>query len=160
MTPQSIFTFSEDEEKEYGYVDGYHADGGLPGVTCQTCGVMWSTNGFAYPGVDISVFEDYKNLFKPGNVSVERYKELRKIVEPLLPSGSHIPPGTSFGTLMGDAIGDLQAFAKCDGAFMIQRDVYDDMVTCGLQMPRAFPARLFFLEGMPKVEMLEPYGSG
>ena len=147
----------EDWAKEYGYIDGNHGDGGLPGVSCDACGAQWAAYGFSYPGVDITVIADYKTIFQPRNVTVSEYEKIRNLILELglLPEGSYLPPGTTFGTILGAVVGKLEAFAWCEGAMMVKRAVYDNMAAVGLQLPVGYPVRLKFREGEPAIQMLE-----
>jgi uncharacterized double-CXXCG motif protein len=149
--------YEEDDWRtaKYGYIDGNHGEGGLPGVTCHACGSRWAAYGLSYPTVDVSSIPNYKSLLKARNVTVSQFEEVRQKILHLLPPGSYLPPGTAFGPVSGEVIGTLATFAWIEGGMLINADVYKEMMAEGLEMPDAVHANLTFGKGNPPINMLE-----
>jgi uncharacterized double-CXXCG motif protein len=158
MKTERLYRVDEDGGawEEYGYIDGTHDDGSLPGVTCYLCGACWSIYGLAYPRVDLSSIPDYKTIFTARNVTVPVFDDIRDKVAHLLAAGTYLPPGTRFGPVSGTVIGDLKEFAWVQCAMLIERNVYHDMVSSGIKLPDGIPATLGYLEGQPRIVMIEP----
>jgi hypothetical protein len=87
-------TWDRNPTSKFGYIDGNHSDGSLPGVSCHVCGARWAASSLTYPGVDLSTIPDHTALFKPRNVTVPEFEDVRKRVIDLLPEGAYLLPGT------------------------------------------------------------------
>ena len=148
-------TWDGDLPSKFGYIDGNHSDGSLPGVTCHVCGSCWASSSLGYPGVDLSSIPDHTALFAPRNVTVPVFEDVRRRVFPLLPEGARLLPGTKFGTVSGKVVGTLPTFFWLEGGLLIQSALYESMISDGLRLPEAFPAKLVFAKNNASVVMLE-----
>jgi uncharacterized double-CXXCG motif protein len=152
-----IYEIDEEESGRvhYGYIDGNHSDGGLPGVFCHGCNCSWAAYGLPYPTVDITSISGHEELFKPTNVTVPHFEYVRQKVRHMLPPGAYLPPGTSFGPVSGKVHGKLAAFAWTEGGMLINAGLYNEMLEIGLLLPEGVPANLSFPKGKPIIDMLE-----
>ncbi|MFY1824889.1 double-CXXCG motif protein [Myxococcus fulvus] len=106
----------------------------LPGVECTDCGATWSSSGHDYPGVDLSSLEEHPRLHAPWPTSVSEYRRLRKLIRPLAPQGAELPPGSSFGPMVGTAHGELGPLTwQGDYLLMLRQDTLEQLQARGIR---------------------------
>ncbi|WP_163996327.1 double-CXXCG motif protein [Pyxidicoccus caerfyrddinensis] len=105
----------------------------LPGVKCDTCGVTWGSAGHQYPGVDLSQLSEQES-FRSRPVPVAEFERLRELVRPLAPPNAKLPPGTSFGPLVGTASGKFGPFtSQGDILWLAHRDALERLQAEGVR---------------------------
>lgn len=81
---------------------------GLPGVTCNACGRVWSGR-LQLPAIDLSDFQDEARLREAWNAPVQQFKEIVQALDEFLRSRNQsrfeLVPGTRFGPLEGTVRG-------------------------------------------------------
>ncbi len=133
----------------------------LPGVKCDTCGATWGSAGHQYPGVDLSQLSEQEN-FRSRPVTVAEFERLRELVRPLAPPNAKLPPGTSFGPLVGTATGKFGPFTSqgdilwlvhLDALERLQAEGVRGLLGCGteLRFRQKDPPQLLELQ-------IEPHG--
>ncbi|NMO14791.1 hypothetical protein HPC49_17310 [Pyxidicoccus fallax] len=115
-----------------GYVDATHR-WGLPGASCHTCGVTWSSTGHDYPCVDLSQLPERAEFETPRPEPFTEFSRLRELVRPLAPPNVELPPGTGFGPLTGRASGKLAAFEWLTSVVLVRRDALEQLQTAGVR---------------------------
>ncbi|NTX07568.1 double-CXXCG motif protein [Myxococcus sp. CA040A] len=105
--------FLLDEDKAAMAKHGNELDGShkwrLPGVRCHSCGATWGTVGHDYPSVDLSGLPEHDEFKRPRPEPFAEFARLRELVRPLVPPDVSLPPGTTFGPLVGRASGSFGA---------------------------------------------------
>lgn len=105
-----FYQMREDKASRYtGTIDAAH-QWGLPGVHCPTCGATWAGGFDAYPSVDLSGLPNRHEYEEPRPEPFEEFARLREQVLPLLPPGTSLKPGSSFGPLVGAGTGSFGSF--------------------------------------------------
>ncbi len=116
---------------------------GLPGLKCVSCGETWGQPGLQYPSVDLSAWSrevEYRQLWP---VSAEEFESRRSALEPLVPKGVPLLPGTQFGPLVGEVRGDFGDFAWRDGWTLLARPrVITQLSEAGVKLPKTTRAIL------------------
>jgi uncharacterized double-CXXCG motif protein len=84
---------------------------GLPGVKCHDCGATWSSWGHHYPAMDLSSLPVHRELERARPEPFAEFARLREQVRPLAPASAALPPGATFGPLVGSASGTFGPFA-------------------------------------------------
>ncbi|WZX17215.1 double-CXXCG motif protein [Myxococcus stipitatus] len=138
-----------------GYVDAAHR-WGLPGLLrCPSCATGWAATGHYYPGVDLTVLgEEERDFRKARQEPFAELVRLRELVRPLVPPGAQLPPGTTFGPLVGRCSGRLPDFAWVVDALLFPRHVLDGLRRGGIRGLEAFPAELRTRQKSP-LELME-----
>ncbi|WP_163997120.1 double-CXXCG motif protein [Pyxidicoccus caerfyrddinensis] len=110
-----FFELLQDEavvrERYSGEFDAAHK-WGLPGANCHTCGAIWGVAGHQYPAVDLSQLPERKEFEEARPEPFSEFARLRELVRPLAPPNSWLPPGTTFGPLVGRAFGKFGPFTS------------------------------------------------
>jgi uncharacterized double-CXXCG motif protein len=83
----------------------------LPGARCSACDSTWSHPGHDYPAVDLSQLPERAEFEEPRPEPFLEFARLRELVRLLAPPNAELPPGTSFGPLVGTASGKFGPFA-------------------------------------------------
>jgi uncharacterized double-CXXCG motif protein len=128
------FTIEEDRSAGYtGFVDAVHK-WGLPGVRdCPGCKDTWA-GGFAYPSVDLSPVASLADFETARTEPIEEYERLRELVRPLLPPGTLLEPGTTFGPAVGTAKGHFGSFSlSWLGDVRVRREALDKLQAEGVR---------------------------
>lgn len=149
-----FFELNEDAAAGYtGAVDAAHK-WKLPGVICPGC-VTWGAGSKAYPSVDLSPISSRADFETARAVPLAEYERLRDLVQPLLPAGAVVEPGSGFGPLVGTARGRFGALA-CPYPWwlLIQREALEKLQNEGLQGLKGCPTELHFRQRHPP-ELLE-----
>ncbi|NOK01448.1 MULTISPECIES: double-CXXCG motif protein [Myxococcus] len=95
---------------------------GLPGLAgCPGCGETWASSGHQYPAVDLSVLPEQSAFLKARPEPFTEFSRLRELVRPLAPPGALLPPGTTFGPLVGTASGRFGSFAWLGSSLLLIR---------------------------------------
>ena len=95
---------------------------GLPGLAgCPGCGETWASAGHQYPAVDLSVLPGQDAFLKARPEPFAEFTRLRESVRPLAPTGALLPPGTTFGPLVGTASGRFGPFAWLGSSLLLIR---------------------------------------
>lgn len=106
----------------------------LPGVECHGCGETWGATGHDYPGVDLSSMPEQSRLVSPTPVPVPVFNRLRELLRPLSPPDAELPPGTSFGPLVGTAHGDLGPLTwQGNFLLLLRRDMLEQLQADGVR---------------------------
>src|SRR5689334_7087873 len=103
-----------------GNVNAWHKLS-LPGATCHTCGVTWSSAGHEYPCVDLSRLAEREQFERARPEPFPEFARLRELVRPLAPPNSMLPPGTGFGPLVGRASGEFGPISWVGGLKLLVR---------------------------------------
>ncbi|RKH29299.1 SitI6 family double-CXXCG motif immunity protein [Corallococcus sicarius] len=108
---------------------------GLPGIkNCPGCGATWSNWGNHYPAVDLSGLPDRGEFEEARAEPFHEFVRLRELVRPLVPKNSELPPGTSFGPLVGRASGQFAPFSGLDCCWIVvRRDAFDSLQAAGVR---------------------------
>ena len=128
------FAIEEDRAAGYtGFVDAAHK-WKLPGVlNCPGCKDIWA-GGFAYPSVDLTPVAALADFEKARAEPIEEYERLRELVRPLLPPGTLLEPGTTFGPFVGTAKGRFGSFTMSWlGDVMVRREALEKLHAEGLR---------------------------
>ncbi|WP_338864850.1 double-CXXCG motif protein [Myxococcus stipitatus] len=117
---------------------------GLPGLSqCPTCAAGWAAAGHYYPGVDLKgLGEDERDFRKARQEPFAEFRRLRELVRTLVPLGAEIPPGTTFGPLVGTCTGQLPDFAWSLDVLLAHRNVLDGLRGRGVRELAAFATEL------------------
>jgi uncharacterized double-CXXCG motif protein len=128
----------------------------LPGIeSCPGCGASWSESGHEYPAVDLSVLPDARDFEEPRADPIGEVQRLRERVRPLVPSDATLPPGTSFGPLVGTASGRFAPFVWLgDGLLLARRETTQTLQAAGLRGVLGCRTQLRFRQKSPP-ELLE-----
>ncbi|WP_163993700.1 double-CXXCG motif protein [Pyxidicoccus caerfyrddinensis] len=106
----------------------------LPSVECTACGAIWGASGHDYPSVGLSQLPEQAKFISPGPTSVSECARLRELVRPLAPPSATLPPGTSFGPLVGTAHGDLGPLTwQGDYLLVLRRDTLERLQAEGVR---------------------------
>jgi uncharacterized double-CXXCG motif protein len=109
---------------------------GLHGVKCPVCGKTRCVIGVDYPTVDLSHLPKINRFSKRWPVNPEEQDDMRRLIIPMLPPNSYLPPGADFGPLVGKAWGKFGDFAWLNPWTMFMlRQTYEKLVSVGIQMP-------------------------
>jgi uncharacterized double-CXXCG motif protein len=127
---------------------------GLPGASCHTCGVTWSSSGHKYPCVDLSQLPEQREFLKARPEPFPEFARLRELVRPLAPPNAWLPPGTGFGPLLGTCVGKLPAFAWIAEVLLAHRDALERLQTEGARGLLGCGTKLRFRQKSPP-ELLE-----
>lgn len=129
---------------------------GLPGLSCPTCGATWSGVGHNYPCVDLSLLPESDEFLKARRESFSEFVRLRELVRPFAPLGSALPPGTTFGPLVGRALGEFGPFGWLgDSQLLMQRNTLEQLQDTGVRGLLGGRTELRFRKKDPP-ELLEP----
>ncbi|MBZ4397923.1 double-CXXCG motif protein [Myxococcus sp. AS-1-15] len=123
-----------------GHVDAAHR-WGLPGLLkCPTCEKSWAAAGHYYPGVDLAPLGELEREFRKARQEpFDEFARLRAMVLPLAPPGAVLPPGTTFGPLVGRCSGQLPDFTWVVDELLLHRRVLDGLQSGGVRGLEAFP---------------------
>ncbi len=128
-----------------GHISARHKWGALPGLHCPECKATWAGSYTAYPSVDLSSLPERGEYEKARSEPFEEVMRLRELVRPLVPHGSPLRPGATFGPLVGTATGTFgPLFFQLLGATLIRREALEQLQTEGIRSPRGFPTELRF----------------
>jgi uncharacterized double-CXXCG motif protein len=134
----------------------------LPCVDCTACGAIWGASGHDYPSVDLSQLPERAKLASPGPTSLPEYVRLRELLRPLAPPSATLPPGTSFGPLVGTARGDLGPLTwQGDYLLLLRRDTLEHLQAEGVRGLLGCETELRFRQKNPPelLELqIEPHG--
>ena len=127
----------------------------LPGVRCPGCNTTWASSGHQYPCIDLSLLPEVGEFEEPRPEPFSEFARLRELVRPLAPPDAWLPPGTSFGPLVGRASGSFGPFAW-DGSWLMlmRRESLEDLQAEGVKGLRGCRTELHFRQKNPP-EMLE-----
>ena len=131
-----FFELSENRAATARYKGDFNASHkwGLPGARCSGCSVTWSGSGHDYPGVDLSQLPERTELEEARAEPFPEFARLRELVRPLAPPSAKLPPGTSFGPLVGTAHGDLGPLTwQGDYLLMLRRDTLERLKAEGIR---------------------------
>ncbi|MCP3058731.1 double-CXXCG motif protein [Myxococcus sp. K38C18041901] len=137
-----------DEDQAAATRDGGHVDAshrwGLPGLLkCPTCEKGWAAAGHYYPGVDLTPLGEKEREFRKARQEpFDELARLRALVLPLAPPGAPLPPGTTFGPLVGRCSGQLPDFTWVVDELLLHRRVLDGLQAGGVRGLDAFPTEL------------------
>lgn len=135
---------------------------GLPGAMCPTCGVTWASSGHQYPAVDLSVLPEHREFVKARPEPFPEFARLRELVRPLAPPDAVLPPGTTFGPLVGRASGTFDAFTSVGSTqWLVRRDALERLQAEGLKGLLGCRTELRFRQKDPPelLELqIEPHG--
>nr|BDT38216.1 double-CXXCG motif protein [Myxococcus sp. MH1] len=122
----------------------------LPGLLrCPTCDATWSGSGHFFPGVDLSLLPERRELERARPEPLPALDRLRALVRPFIPSGAALPPGTGFGPLEGTGFGKLPAFAWVVEVLLVHQQALEMLHAEGLRGLQGFPAELRFRQKHP-----------
>ncbi|MBN9681400.1 MULTISPECIES: SitI6 family double-CXXCG motif immunity protein [unclassified Corallococcus] len=129
---------------------------GLPGLKdCPGCGATWSSWGHQYPAVDLSDLPEQGEFEEPRPEPLHELARLRELVRPLAPPGAPLPPGTSFGPLVGTATGRFASFSGLESCWiLLRRDAFDSLQAAGIRGLLGCKTELRFRQKTPP-EVLE-----
>jgi len=128
-----------------GSVTARHKWGALPGIHCPECKATWAGGYTAYPSVDLSSLPERGEYERARPEPFEEVLRLRELVRPLVPQGSPLRPGATFGPLVGTATGTFSPlFFQLLGATLIRREALEQLQAEGIQGLRGFPTELRF----------------
>ncbi|MFP2930323.1 double-CXXCG motif protein [Pyxidicoccus sp. 3LG] len=119
-------------DKYGGYFDASNK-WGLPGASCHTCGVTWSSAGHRYPCIDLSHLTECREFEKARPEPFSEFARLRELVRPLAPPDVDLPPGTRFGPLVGRATGEFAAVSLYAAMLLVQRDAVERLQAEGVR---------------------------
>ncbi|XXF78253.1 double-CXXCG motif protein [Myxococcaceae bacterium GXIMD 01537] len=136
-------------ELEHVRFTGYYNAGhrwGLPGVHCPACDACWSDGSDAYPCVDLSGLAEQVKLQEARlEEDYAEYERLRELVRPFVPPGTPLWPGSSFGPLVGTALGRFgQLVMQYDSILLLRRDALERLQAEGLRGLKGCRAELRF----------------
>ncbi|MCP3168774.1 SitI6 family double-CXXCG motif immunity protein [Myxococcus qinghaiensis] len=135
--------------KYRGYVNASHR-WGLPGLLkCPTCGATWGGLGHHFPGVDLTQLPEHREFEKARPEPFPEFTRLRELVRPLVPPQAALPPGTSFGPLVGTSVGKLPDFVWLLDVLLLDQEMVEQLQIGGLQGLQAFPTALRFKQKNP-----------
>ncbi len=145
-----FYRAQEDKDSRYtGTINAGHR-WGLPGVHCPTCGATWAGGVDAYPSVDLSRLPNHQEYEEPRPEPFEEFARLREQVLPLLPPGTPLLPGSSFGPLEGTATGSFGAFTfQNPWTLLVRSDALAKLQAEGLRGLKGCPTRLRFRQKKP-----------
>lgn len=103
-----------------GQIDGSYK-WGLPGVICPVCRATWGGGSIAYPSVDLTPIAALADFENPRAEPIEEYERLRTLVQPLLPPGALLEPGTPLGPFHGQYRGRFGQFVAPDPWWLLAR---------------------------------------
>ncbi|MCP3145123.1 SitI6 family double-CXXCG motif immunity protein [Pyxidicoccus xibeiensis] len=159
-----IFELRRDKacwERFNGSLDAAHK-WGLPGARCSTCGATWSSSGHQYPAIDLSQLPERSEFEKPRPEPFTEFARLRELVRPLAPPNAALPPGTSFGPLVGTASGKFAPFTWLgDIMLLVRREELERLQAEGVRGLLGCRTELAFRQKNPPelLELqLEPHG--
>ena len=124
---------------------------GLPGILrCPQCKATWSGSGKAYPSVDLTPMAALDNFEEPRAEPIEAYERLRELIQPLLPSGALLEPGTELGPLVGRAQGVFGSFAfSLPWVLLARREALERLQAEKLRGLHGHPTALRFRQRTP-----------
>ncbi|QSQ21028.1 double-CXXCG motif protein [Pyxidicoccus parkwayensis] len=135
---------------------------GLPGAICHTCGATWATSGHQYPAVDLSQMPERREFEKARPEPFSEFARLRELVRPLAPPDAVLPPGTTFGPLVGRASGKFDPFTSLgDSLWVVLRDALERLQAEGLRGLLGCQTELRFRQKNPPEVLelqIEPHG--
>ncbi|MCP3139906.1 SitI6 family double-CXXCG motif immunity protein [Pyxidicoccus xibeiensis] len=135
---------------------------GLPGVMCPTCGATWASAGHQYPAVDLSQLPERREFERARPEPFSEFARLRELVRPLAPPNAALPPGTTFGPLVGRASGRFGAFTSQGSIrWLVRRDALERLQAEGVRGLLGCRTELRFRQKDPPelLELqLEPHG--
>ncbi|NTX09701.1 hypothetical protein HUA76_02790 [Myxococcus sp. CA056] len=135
--------------KYRGYVDASHR-WHLPGLLkCPMCGATWGGLGHHFPGVDLTQLPEHREFEKARPEPLPEFTRLRERVRPLVPPHAALPPGTSFGPLVGTSSGKLPDFVWLLDVLLLDQEMVEQLQVGGLQGLQAFPTALRFKQKNP-----------
>ncbi|WP_233609993.1 MULTISPECIES: SitI6 family double-CXXCG motif immunity protein [Corallococcus] len=128
----------------------------LPGIKdCPGCGATWGGWGHQYPAVDLSNLPERGEFEEARPEPFDELTRLRELVRPLVPPGSRLPPGTSFGPLVGTATGRFAPFSGLESCWiLVRRDAFDSLQAAGVRGLLGCKTELRFRQKTPP-ELLE-----
>jgi uncharacterized double-CXXCG motif protein len=108
---------------------------GLPGLKdCPDCGATWGVAGHQYPAVDLSLIPEHREFEEARPEPLPELIRLRELVRPLAPPHAILPPGTRFGPLQGDAVGQFGPFTWLGTSLvLIRRDALEGLQAAGIR---------------------------
>ncbi|MFP2926063.1 double-CXXCG motif protein [Pyxidicoccus sp. 3LG] len=130
------FWLREDRAATARHKGGFNAGHrwGLPGASCDACGVTWSSSGHLYPAVDLSRLPAQGEFEEPRPEPFAEFARLRELVRPLAPPSATLPPGTGFGPLVGTAHGDLGPLTwQGSSLLLLRRDTLERLHAEGIR---------------------------
>ncbi|WP_408891697.1 double-CXXCG motif protein [Myxococcus faecalis] len=137
-----------------GELDGMHK-WRLPGVDCHACGATWSSVGHDHPEVDLSGITEHAEFERPRPEPFTEFVRLRELARPFVPPGTPLPPGTTFGPLVGRASGRFGPIDWLGGIrLLMQPDALERLQAEGIRGPRGCRTELRFRQKNPP-ELLE-----
>ena len=137
---------------------------GLPGVSCPGCGTTWSSWGHLYPCVDLArLSKSEAGAFEKARPEpFSEFVRLRELVRPLAPPNVALPPGTTFGPLVGRASGAFGPFAwQGSSLLLVRHDALERLQTEGVRGLLGCRTELRFRQKDPPelLELqIEPHG--
>lgn len=127
----------------------------LPGVDCPVCGETWSNVGLSYPAFDLSSLPNVKQYEKARAVPLDVWNRLREAVKPVVPAGTLLEPGATFGPLVGTAQGQFGDFAWLSKwRLFLQKSTLSRLESAGIHSLVTVPTQLT-ARGEPVPELLE-----
>lgn len=150
----------------------------LPGLrNCQCCGQTWAGSGIELPSVDLTplgnIFRDKDALqVEEQNtwpVEQSEFDRLKRAIQPLVPKGIELVPGSKFGPLVGYATGPFPDITTTwmPFTFLAKSHVVAEMEAAGLKV-KTVKAQLEFEGGgledlyefeiLPQVRVFVPDG--
>ncbi|NMO13415.1 hypothetical protein HPC49_08625 [Pyxidicoccus fallax] len=135
---------------------------GLPGARCHTCGTTWASSGHQYPAVDLSQLPERHAFEKARPEPFPEFARLRELVRPLAPPDAALPPGTTFGPLVGRASGKFGPFTSLGHVlWVVRRDALERLQAEGVRGLQGCRTELRFRQKDPPelLELqIEPHG--
>lgn len=146
------------EDTNAGYTGYFSAASrwGLPGVRCPQCGATWASAATAYPCVDLSELPERGEFEKARPEPIEEFERLRELVRPLVPPGAPLPPGTTFGPVIGPAQGKFGPFYfEYAWALFMRREAMESLRAAGVRGLEGCKPELRFRQKSNPPELLE-----
>ncbi len=127
------FRIKPDTSRMYtGLIDGSYK-WGLPGVICPVCHTTWGDGSKSYPSVDLTSIATLADFETARAEPIEEYERLCALVQPLLPPGALLEPGTPLGPFHGKYQGRFgQLVAPDSWWLLVQQDALDTLRAHGL----------------------------
>lgn len=137
-----------------GYYNASHK-WALPGVHCPQCATTWAGACTGYPSADLSSLAEREDLTEARPEPYDEFVRLRELVQPLVPAGAQLIPGTSFGPLQGTASGQFEPILlQNPGELLMRREALERLRAEGLCDLQGYRTELRFRQKRPP-ELLE-----